>query len=306
MDVVELHRRAVEEFVRRVAAVAAGQWDAPTPCVGWNVRELVNHVVGEERWTVPLMAGRSIADIGTSLDGDLLGGDPRAATEHAARAAQVAVVEPVLKRAKVQLSYGEESAAEYVFQLAADHVVHGWDVAVATGSDPRMDPDVIAGVADWFAGREEIYRTSGAIGPRPDGEYDDPQDRLLAAYGRDPRWTPDHAAVAELGDAFNRRDIDAIMALMTSDCVFESTGPAPDGARYEGSEAVRAQWQALFAETTEPEFHTEEWFVRDGRAVVRWRYSWRRPDGMVGHIRGVDVLRLRGGKVAEKLSYVKG
>ena len=42
------------------------------------------------------------------------------------------------------------------------------------------------------------------------------------------------------------------------------------------------------------------------RAVVRWTFSWREPDGNRGHVRGVDVLRLRDGKIAEKLSYVKG
>ena len=42
------------------------------------------------------------------------------------------------------------------------------------------------------------------------------------------------------------------------------------------------------------------------RAVLRWRYGWAGDDGTPGHVRGVDVLRLRDGKVAEKLSYVKG
>ncbi|HYU85779.1 MAG TPA: TIGR03086 family metal-binding protein [Kribbellaceae bacterium] len=306
MDVVELHRRATEAFAVLVGKVGADEWHRPTPCVGWDVRTLVNHVVGEERWAVPLMAGRTIADVGTTLDGDLLGEDPASATVHAAHAAQIAVVEPVLRRAKVQLSYGAEDAAEYVNQLIADHLIHGWDLASAIGADRRMDPVVVTAVAEWFADREELYRSSGAIGPRPADEFADPADRLLAAFGRDPRWTPEHAVVAELADAFARRDVDAIMALMTDDCVFESTGPAPDGERFEGTDAVRAQWTKLFDETVDPEFHTEESFVRGDRALLRWRYTWRNPDGSPGHIRGVDVLRLRGGRIAEKLSYVKG
>ena len=305
MDVVEMHRRASEEFVRQVTSVGADQWGDPTPCSAWTVRELVNHVVGEERWTVPLLAGRTIADVGDSLDGDLLGDDPASAAAHAARAAQNAVIEPVLRGATVQLSYGEEQAAEYVYQLTADHLVHSWDLAVAIGTVPDLDPQVVDGVATWFKEREDLYRGGGAIGVRVEG-FSDPAGVLLGAFGRNPGWTPAWAAVDRLGAAFGRGDVDAIMAEMTPDCVFESTSPAPDGARFVGGQAVREQWEQLFQQTNDALFETEECVVLGDRAIVRWRFSWNSGDGERGHVRGVDVLRLRDGKVAEKLSYVKG
>jgi ketosteroid isomerase-like protein len=108
-------------------------------------------------------------------------------------------------------------------------------------------------------------------------------------------------AVDRFNTAFNTHDVNAIMALMTDDCVFESTGPAPDGARYEGQEAVAAVWDGLFRESPTARFDAEEIITTGDRCVVRWRYSF---DG--GHIRGVDVLRVRDGKVAEKFAYVKG
>ncbi|MEU4391261.1 TIGR03086 family metal-binding protein [Kribbella sp. NPDC023855] len=305
MDVVELHRRTCEDFVRQVAAVRPDQWDNPTPCSDWDVRTLVNHVVGEDRWTVPLMAGRTIEEVGDSLDGDLLGDDPAAAASHAARAAEVAVTEPVLRGSTVQLSYGEESAEEYANQLAADHLVHGWDLAVAIGGDAHLDPEAVAAVASWFKDREELYRGGGAIGPRVEG-FSSATESLLGAFGRDPAWSPGHTTVALLGEAFAAGDVDAIMAHMTEDCVFESTSPAPDGARFEGADAVREQWRKLFEDTAEPRFETEESVVLGDRAIVRWKFSWAEADGGRGHVRGVDVLRLRDGKVAEKLSYVKG
>lgn|SRR5574338_341402 len=113
------------------------------------------------------------------------------------------------------------------------------------------------------------------------------------------------SVVERFNEAFNRHDVDAIMAAMTDDCVFENTRPAPDGDRIVGHGAVRATWESFFRRSPEARFEAEEIFAAGDRCVVRWRYTWVR-DGMPGHVRGVDVFRVRDGKVAEKLSYVKG
>ncbi|GAA1552360.1 TIGR03086 family metal-binding protein [Kribbella lupini] len=185
MDVIEMHREAGTEFVRQVEAVKPDQWTAPTPCADWDVRALVNHVVGEERWVVPLLAGRTIADVGDTLDGDLLGDDPAAAATRAAAEAQAATAEAV---PVVHLSYGDEDTTEYLRQLVADLLIHGWDLAVAIGSTPHMHPEVVDEVAAWFEQRETMYRDGGAIAARvPNGP--DPAARLLGAFGRDASWT---------------------------------------------------------------------------------------------------------------------
>ena len=107
-------------------------------------------------------------------------------------------------------------------------------------------------------------------------------------------------------DAFARHDVDGVMAAMTDDCVFENTWPAPDGERHVGQAAVRRFWERFFRETPSAAFETEEVFASGSRCVVRWLFRWRNVDGTAGHVRGVDLLRVRDGKVAEKLSYVKG
>ena len=56
--------------------------------------------------------------------------------------------------------------AEYVHQLAADHLIHAWDVAAATGGDTSLDPELVDDVATWFAEREQLYRGAGIIGER--------------------------------------------------------------------------------------------------------------------------------------------
>ena len=102
--------------------------------------------------------------------------------------------------------------------------------------------------------------------------------------------------------AMNSHDLDAVLALVTDDIVFESTSPAPDGTRYQGRAAVGQVWGDLLASTPSARFAVEEQFY-DGseRAVVRWRYDWGE-----GHVRGVDIIRVRNGRLAESLAYVKG
>jgi ketosteroid isomerase-like protein len=103
-------------------------------------------------------------------------------------------------------------------------------------------------------------------------------------------------------EALNAHDLDAVMALVTDDIVFESTSPAPDGTRYEGRSDVAQVWGDLLSTTPNAHFTVEEQFcIGPDRAIVRWRYDW---DG--GHVRGVDVDRVRDGKLCESLAYVKG
>lgn len=113
-------------------------------------------------------------------------------------------------------------------------------------------------------------------------------------------------AVDRFNDAFNRHDVDAVMVAMTEDCVFVNTTPPPDGERFEGQEAVRGAWQDFFAASPHSTFEAEEIFACGDRCVVRWRYTWDPESPDTGHIRGVDIIRVRQGRVAEKLSYVKG
>jgi ketosteroid isomerase-like protein len=100
--------------------------------------------------------------------------------------------------------------------------------------------------------------------------------------------------------AWGSHDVEATLALVTDDCVFESTEPAPDGTRYEGRAALRQAWRAII-EDDQADFQAEETFAAGDRVVQRWRYSWAD-----GHVRGVDIFRVRDGLVAEKFSYVKG
>ena len=111
--------------------------------------------------------------------------------------------------------------------------------------------------------------------------------------------------VNRFNEAFNRHDVDAIMALMTEDCVFDNTRPVPDGQRHVGQDAVRAYWVTFFERSPHARFDAEEVIGMGDRCVVTWVYHWIR-NGEPGHVRGVDIFKVRDGRVAEKFSYVKG
>ena len=113
-------------------------------------------------------------------------------------------------------------------------------------------------------------------------------------------------AVRRFNEAFDRHDVDGVMDAMSEDCVFENTCPPPDGERHVGQTSVRKIWEIFFSSSPDASFTTEDIFAAKDRCVVRWRYDWTSKDGTPGHIRGVDIFRIRDGKVAEKLAYVKG
>jgi len=184
-SVPELHRRSIEHLGHVVAAIGDDQWDAPTPCPDWSVRELLNHVVGENAWTAPLFSGQTMAEVGDRFDGDLLGDDPMAAWSRTAAEAVAATQAPGAMDRTVHLSFGDFPGHEYAMQLFSDMLIHSWDLARAIGADERLDPDLVAALATWFEGVADLYRQAGAVAPRPDvADAADTQTRLLADFGR--------------------------------------------------------------------------------------------------------------------------
>jgi steroid delta-isomerase-like uncharacterized protein len=112
--------------------------------------------------------------------------------------------------------------------------------------------------------------------------------------------------VLEFNEAFNRHDVAGMMQLMSDDCVFENTDPAPDGTVYLGKEAVTRFWQDFFRESPHAHIEIEEIFGFGRRCIMRWKYHWVDESGKKGHVRGVDIFQVNDGFITEKFSYVKG
>lgn len=129
-------------------------------------------------------------------------------------------------------------------------------------------------------------------------------ERLATQPAADSTDAQTREAIDRFNEAVDQHDVDALRAAITDDCIFESPG-APDGTRFVGPAMVDI-FEQVFAIEGEGPFELEEFFIAGDRAVVRWLHTWDHGNGDKGHVRGVDVFRVRDGKVAEKLSYVKG
>ena len=112
--------------------------------------------------------------------------------------------------------------------------------------------------------------------------------------------------VLEFNDAFNRHDVEGMMKLMSDDCIFENTSPSPDGMQYVGKIAITDFWRDFFRESPQAKIEIEEIFGFGERCMMLWRYTWVDKTGKPGHVRGVDIFKVREDAICEKLSYVKG
>jgi uncharacterized protein (TIGR03086 family) len=186
-DVLDLHRRALAEFGQRVHAVRTDQWGCPTPCKDWEVRNLVNHLVSEQLWVPPLLAGKRIGDLGDGFAaGDVLGSDPVAAWDAAAAAAGAAFAEAGALERTVHLSYADRPAEEYAREMVFDLVVHSWDLARGISVDDTVDPALVEAVYAHIEPDTDLAASGLFDEPVPVPADSDEQTKLIAFTGRQP------------------------------------------------------------------------------------------------------------------------
>jgi uncharacterized protein (TIGR03086 family) len=184
-DIVRCHDQALESTRRFVAGIAATQWNAPTPCEGWDVRALLNHVVAGNFWAAELSGGATIESVGDRLDGDLVGNDPLGTYDASAKAASAAFGARGAMDAPCAVSYGPIPGAVYAGHRFIDVLVHGWDLATATGQDARLDPGLVDACFAEIEPQIEQLEASGMFGDRVEVPADaDRQARLLGLLGR--------------------------------------------------------------------------------------------------------------------------
>jgi uncharacterized protein (TIGR03086 family) len=184
-EIAQMHKRALDATGEVVAGISAGQFDLATPDTEWDVRALLNHVVAGNLWAAELAAGRTIEQVGTRLDGDVIGTDPAGAYERSAAAAAAAFDAPGVMDAPCAVSYGPVPGSVYAGHRFVDVLIHGWDLAEATGQDTTIDPALVDACLEIVEPEAETLRAAGAVGPAvPAGPEASQQTRLLAMLGR--------------------------------------------------------------------------------------------------------------------------
>jgi uncharacterized protein (TIGR03086 family) len=184
-DIAELHAQALDETGRVVRGVAADRWDAATPCADWDTRALVSHLVSGNLWAAELAAGGTIEGVGSRLDGDLLGSNPAAAYAESAAAAAAAFRRSGALDAPCAVSYGPVPGSVYAGHRFIDVLVHGWDLAAATGQDYALDAKLMQACRQVIEPQLEAFRSAGVFAPEVAVAADaSAQTRFLALLGR--------------------------------------------------------------------------------------------------------------------------
>lgn len=187
-------RRAADGFQARIATVPADRWQSPSPCPGWNARDVVAHVINEARRILATVQGVEpeplygigVADMGT-LPQMSDRADPAAAWDQISRGITTAIDDPACRRAQLPTPVGPQPFADIVEALPEDVLIHTWDLARATGGDERLDPELVAHVYAHLKPMDEALRQPWAFGPKvPTPPGADLQTMFLCFVGRQP------------------------------------------------------------------------------------------------------------------------
>ena len=182
-EISERYRRVAEGMTRRAEAVPDGAWHNPSPCVGWDSRDVIRHMV---EWLPEFLeAGAGLEPpTGPSVDDD-----PVAAWKSLTDGIQALLDDPQTSTARFSHPQAGDHSVEDAIAMffLGDVFIHTWDVARATGGDESLDVDEVHRMLSGVEPYDEMMRASGQYGQRmmvPDDA--DEQARLIAFMGRQP------------------------------------------------------------------------------------------------------------------------
>jgi uncharacterized protein (TIGR03086 family) len=187
VDPIDRLERAIDQTGRIVDGLRPDQANVPTPCAGWDVKDLAQHVVRDLRMFTARAAGEAWEDQTPSLDPDQWNEAYRTSADQLIDEwRDSGPLDEV-----IELPFGKVPRAWFVGQQLSDVIVHGWDLARSTGQAPRFDDDAVVAALEW--GRANLrpeYRGKD-FGPQVEVPEDAPAlDRLVGFFGRDPSWVP--------------------------------------------------------------------------------------------------------------------
>ena len=190
---IDLFGKGLHQFGLRVHRIQPQQWALSTPCIDWTVRELVTHLVDEQRWVPPLLRGESLEQATSEVEGagDLLAGGMHldggtTAWDESAGTARMSFASLESLDQQVHLSRGSTPARAYLSEMICDLAVHSWDLGKAISHEDPMPDDLVTFALEQFETVGDLSG-SGFFGPPVDVPSDAPPlDRLVALTGRTP------------------------------------------------------------------------------------------------------------------------
>jgi uncharacterized protein (TIGR03086 family) len=187
-ELIEL-ANAQDEARRRAAAIAVDQWDLPTPCTDWSIRDIITHLLEVSRMVPLLLQGVTVEDLmassGPDRQLDLTVALDRALTDELAAFETADDLDMIVHHPGA----GDIPAARLLQFRTTDYLLHGWDIARATGADEHLPEGLV--VATWtrMEPMAAVIAKIGAYGSGPSGTIPENaplQQRLLDLTGRRP------------------------------------------------------------------------------------------------------------------------
>jgi uncharacterized protein (TIGR03086 family) len=184
---MELYRQAQDEFDKTLTTVAPSDWDTPSACADWTVRDVAGHVIWGQRQLAAWATGGTDPSPegapGTPHPAVMTGDDPLATWRSARAEADAALTTESLARLTTIPGMGEVPLVAIVALLTCDLTAHTWDIGHPLGQAVRLPAPLVAASHGWALAH--LVRRPGFFGPEltPPPDADD-QTRMLAFLGR--------------------------------------------------------------------------------------------------------------------------
>ena len=185
-EIADRYRAHADAFEDKVSAVRPEQWSNPSPCAKWSARDVVDHIVA--------MHGYMLSPLGRRLGSEVsVAADPLAAFRAARAAVEEVLGDPALAGTRCETPTGPMTVEDQIDQVVSDDLVlHGWDLARATGQDWEVPAAAAEQAGQFLAGFAAQGREMGLFAePVPVVAHATALDRALGLSGRDPAWRAD-------------------------------------------------------------------------------------------------------------------
>jgi uncharacterized protein (TIGR03086 family) len=183
----DLYLRALDSFAVILNNVSAHQWESPTPCTAWNVRQLIGHTIDAQRQLVAMLTDsppRPPVAAATELE-SVASLEPKTSWRTADVDVRNAIAE-LNDSHEVSTPMGSKALIEVLATAVIEPFIHGWDLAIATGQQVDLDTETVDLLLPGVEALGDQLQLTGMYGPPTPAAGARPSEQLLALLGRQP------------------------------------------------------------------------------------------------------------------------